>query len=163
MADIPQDWQAYARLQKKLSETSCVTIGSALEEALNVVHDPNFRPDAVLEADLRRIAASAARQDRHRQTLRRLMLAENLDGASWVSEDGDVAHASSLDDYVHARRELARLFATLREADWELLIGVASGDSYDDLAEQCSSTPSALRSRVCRLRQVIAPPADRDS
>ena len=73
-----------------------------------------------------------------------------------TDDEGEMSiGARCLDDAIHARRELARLAATLREPDWELLTGVAAGLSYDELAHQHASTSAALRSRVCRLRQAI--------
>lgn len=159
MADIPHLWEAYARLQGKLSSTNCITIGAALEEALNVVHQPDFRPESANETDLRRVAATAARKERHRALLRRRAQAQALSDAAATHADdqGEIGiGARSLDDAMHARRELARLAATLREPDWDLLTGVAAGVSYDELASQHASTSSALRSRVCRLRQTMA-------
>jgi hypothetical protein len=66
MADIPHQWEAYARFQNRLSSTHCITISAALEQALNVVHQPDFLPGNATEGDLRLAAATAARQDRHR-------------------------------------------------------------------------------------------------
>jgi len=159
MAAVPHQWEAYARLQRKLSSTNCVTIGAALEVALNVVDEPGFKPEAIAEVDFVRIAATAARQERHRALLRRRARAHALgdSAAMWVNGDGDVGiGARSLDDVVHARRELARLAAALREPDWDLLTAVAAGVPYDELAFEHESTSPALRSRVCRLRQAIA-------
>ena len=158
MADIPQLWESFARLQRKLSVTNCITIGAALEEALNVVHQPDFRPESANDTGLLRIAATAARQARHRALLRRRAQAEMLGDAAAAHTDdgGEIGFgARSLDDAIHARRELARLATILREPDWDLLTGVAAGETYDELALQHASTSAALRSRVCRLRQAI--------
>lgn len=158
MADIPHLWDAFARLQRKLSATNCITIGAALEEALNVVHQPDFRPESANETDLLRVAATAARQVRHRAFLRRRAQAEAFGdaAASHIDDGGEISiGARSLDDAIHARRELARLAAILRQPDWDLLTGVAAGETYDELALQHASTSAALRSRVCRLRQAI--------
>ena len=158
MADIPHLWGAFARLQRKLSATNCITIGAALEEALNVVHQSDFRPESANETDLLRVAATAGRQARHRASLHRRVQAEALgDAAESHADDGREIGigARSLDDAIHARRELARLAAILREPDWDLLTGVAAGETYDELALQHASTSAALRSRVCRLRQAI--------
>lgn len=157
MAEIPHVWEAYERLQRKLSSKNCIVTGAALEEALNVVHQPDFRPESTTEANLLRAAATAARQDRHRALLRRRFRAEALgDNAATDNDEGDVSiGALSLDDAIHARRELARLAAALSEPDWDLLTGAAAGISYDELALEHGATSSALRSRVCRLRQSI--------
>lgn len=157
MTDIPHPWGSYARLQRKLFSTNNVTIGAALEEALNVVHQPDFRPETITEVGLLRMTASAARQGRHRDALRRRARSETLDSA--IVPDSDDCEIGvgpmSLDDALHARRELTRIATILREADWELLIDVAAGLPYQELAVLHASTSTALRSRVCRLRQVI--------
>lgn len=158
MTEIPHQWAAYARLQSKLAATSSILSGRALEEALNVVHQIDFRPEAVAEDDLYRVAANAARQERHRGALRRQAQALALDEATAArqNDDGDTSTGvSSLDDALHARRELQRLSGCLAEDDWNLLTDVAAGIPYGELATQHSSTSAALRSRVCRLRQVI--------
>lgn len=160
MADIPHSWGTYARLQSKLSSTDCITTASALEEALNVVLQPDFRPESITDADLQRVAESAARRDRHRSTLVRGVIADKIAAArvTQSAESGDFevdAGPRSLDDEIHARRELARLKSMLREPDWELLTGVAAGISYEELAAEQAVSPAALRSRVCRLRRAI--------
>jgi hypothetical protein len=158
MAEIPHSWEAYERFQTKLSSTSCITIGAALEEALNVVLQPDFRPESTTETDLLRVAANAARQERHRLSLHRRAQAEARNGALKIGADdeGEMSvGARCLDDAIHARRELARLAAALRAPDWDILTGVAAGLSYDELAHQHASTSAALRSRVCRLRQAL--------
>jgi hypothetical protein len=60
-------------------------------------------------------------------------------------EGGVSLGARSLDDAIHARRKLARLAATLRKPEWDLLTGVAAGVYYDELALQHASTSLALR------------------
>lgn len=161
MAEIPHSWATYERLQSKLASTDCITAAAALEEALNVVLQPDFRPEAIADADLQRLAESAARRERHRASLVRDVIAERIAAAAAAApseESGDVefdAGPRSLDDEVHARRELARLKSMLREPDWELLTGVAAGLSYEELAAEHAVSPAALRSRVCRLRRAI--------
>lgn len=158
MAEIPHPWGAYARLQSKLLATTSIVTGDALEAALNVIHEPDFSASAPGEVDMLRLAANAARQERHRGVLRRQVQAAALDEetAARGSEDGGLSTgASCLDDQLHARRELQRLASRLPEDDWDLLTGAAAGVSYNDLAALHSSTSSALRSRVCRLRQAL--------
>jgi hypothetical protein len=161
MAYIPPSWEAYGRLQRKLSSTNCAAHAAALEEGLNVILQPDFVPGTVEEADFLRVAASAARQDRHRAMLRRRAQAAVPDTCPASSKMGDDEPdadtlGSALDDAMHARKELARLAATLREPDWELLTGVAAGVSYEELAREHASSAAALRSRVCRLRDALA-------
>jgi hypothetical protein len=156
MAGIPYSWDAYARLQFKLSITTSIIVDRALDAALNVVHQPEFNAELLSETDMLRMAANAARQERHRAVLRRHVQAGALDEAIAArgNDDDDVsAGAPSLDDQVHARRELEHLARQLSDDDWELLTDVAAGVSYDELANSYFSTSTALRSRVCRLRQ----------
>ena len=158
MAYIPPSWEAYERLQHKLSSTNCTAQAAALEEALSVILQPDFVPGSVDEAEFLRVAASAARQDRHRAAL--LRRAHAVAAGPCLPNTSDDkpesgSGASSLDDAVHARKELARLAAMLREPDWELLTGVAAGVSYGALAREHASSAAALRSRVCRLRDAL--------
>lgn len=158
MAEIPHPWGAYARLQSRLSATTSIVTGGALEAALNVIHEADFSAAALGEADMLRLASNAARQERHRSALRRQAQAASLDEETSArgSEEGGVSTgASTLDDQLHARRELQRLASRLPEDDWDLLTGAAAGVSYDELAILHASTSSALRSRVCRLRQAM--------
>ena len=158
MAEIPHSWGAYARLQSKLSATTSITFGGALEAALNVIHQPDFSAEAHAEADMLRVAANAARQERHRSALRRQAQAAALDEgtAARGNDDGGVSTgASSLDDQLHARHELQRILSRLADDDWDLLTGAAAGISYDELVASHASTSVALRSRVCRLRQAL--------
>lgn len=156
MAKIPPEWSAYARLQSKLAKTTSTTVGSALEEALNVIHQPDFSIGALSETDMLRMVANAARQERHRSALLRKAYSGELDeaiAARGIDDRGMSTGASSLDDQLHARRELQRVAERLPDDDWNLLVEVAAGVPYEELAESHSSTSAALRSRVCRLRR----------
>lgn len=158
MAEIPQSWGAYLRLQSKLSATTSIIIGDALEEALNIIHQPEFSVDTLAEADMLRLAANAARQERHRCALRRQVQDAALDEATAArgNDEGDISNGVvSLDDALHIRRELQRIAERLSEDEWDLMTGVAAGLSYEELAVLKSSTSAALRSRVCRLRRAL--------
>lgn len=161
MAAIPHLWDAYARSQHKLSSTRCIAFSAALEQALNVVHQPGFRPEDATDLSLHRTAANAARQGRHRAALRRkeqaTALGSNMGAISEADDCDGISPVGprSLDEALHARRELARLAAAVPESDWNLLTEVAVGVPYGALAMQCGSTSAALRSRVCRLRQTL--------
>lgn len=158
MAEIPHSWGAYAHLQSKLSATTSITFGGALEAALNVIHQPDFSAKALAETDLLRLGANAARQERHRGALRRQAQTAALDEETSArsNHDGGVSTGpSSLDDQLHARRELQRIASRLPDDDWDLLTGAAAGISYNELAASHASTSVALRSRVCRLRQTL--------
>lgn len=158
MAEIPRLWGAYAHLQSKLLGTSSITVGGALEAALNIVHQPDFIPEALAEATMQRLAANAARQERHRGALLRQVQETALENcvADRGSDDQDTpTGASLLDDQIHARHELRHIASKVDDEDWDLLTGVGAGISYDELAEAHASTASALRSRVCRLRHAL--------
>lgn len=158
MAEFPHAWGAYARLQTKLSLTTSIIAGGALEAALNVIHQPDFNVEALADADLLRRAANAARQERHRSALRWQAQVAALDEETAArSKDGggESTGASSLDDQLHARRELQRIESRLSEEDWDLLTDAAAGVSYDELVASHASTSAALRSRVCRLRRAL--------
>lgn len=158
MAAIPHPWSAYARLQAQLSLTRSAVHAGALEEALNIVHVPGFTADQLSEATLARLADNAERQDRHRASLLRLYRDAALEEATAArgNDGGDVfSGARSLDDAVHARRELQKIADHLPEDDWNLLVGASIGEEYQVLADRHASTPTALRTRVSRLRAAL--------
>lgn len=158
MASMPNPWGAYAHLQSQLSETRSVTYGGALEEALNIIHLPAFTADLLSEATLARLTENAARQDRHRASLLRLHQSTKLEEAAAArgNDGGDIfAGANSLDDAVHARRELQKIADHLPADDWNLLVDASIGEEYQALTERYASTPSALRSRVSRIRAAL--------
>lgn len=160
MADIPHYWEAYARLQHRLARTTCVRTAAALEAALNVVHRPDFKPEGFTHDILKGVADTAGRRERNQlQLLRRYAAPQQSGYVATPRGSEDVAievRPQSLDDEVHASRELVRIEAMVPEPDWELLMGVAVGASYEELAIELASSSGALRSRVCRLRQMIA-------
>ena len=158
MAAIPHPWSAYAHLQAQLSETRSAVHAGALEEALNIVHLPGFTADQLSEATVARLAANAARQVRHRASLLRLHQDAALEDATAAcgNDGGDIfSGARSLDDAVHARRELRKIADHLPDDDWNLLVGASTGEEYEVLAERHASTSSALRTRVSRLRTAL--------
>ena len=159
MAAIPHSWDAYGRVQTKLLRTRCIAIGAAFEEALNIVHAPGFQDGDATEPGMQRATATAARAARHRAVLRQrtkdVMLGDG--GEPGDDQDEPATGALSLDDAVHARRQLTRLAVTLPGPDWHLLLEVAEGTPYSVLAKQQSATTAMLRSRVCRLRAAIGP------
>lgn len=170
MADIPQSWAVYARLQQKVSTTTDVEHGATLEKALNVILEPDYSVEATTEADFLRAAATAGRQERYRAALRRQYCGDLPAGEPTVKAANDdnyhhaptMTHGTALDDNIHARRELARLALQLPAADLSLLAAVAEGISYNELARQHDRSPAALRTRVTRLRRTLcATPASR--
>ncbi len=160
MTDIPHCWEGYARFQRRLAKTTCVTTAAALEAALNVVHRADFKPKGFTDDVLKRVADTAGRRERDRLQLLRRYAASQQDGSSATPGGLEAAvtdiRPRSLDDAVHASCELSRLQTMMPAPDWELLLGVAVGASYEDLAVDLATSSCALRSRVSRLRQVIA-------
>lgn len=158
MAAIPHQWDAYASIQSKLAATNSIKFGAALEDALNVIHRKDFRAGEANELEMLGDAATAARRDRRREALCRQVKALSYDGNSPehpASNSDVVAYVPLPEDAFDVRRELLRISNSLSDRDWNLLIDVAAGASYSDLARSYSSTPTALRSRVCRLRQQV--------
>jgi hypothetical protein len=158
MAEIPQEWAAFAQLQNKLSLTHSVPIGAALEDALNVVHEPDFQPETLSAGALITRAATAARRERHRTAVRRTASISQLVPEASSNEEPawEIPASASVFDEVSARRDLARLSCRVDAQDWHLLVDVAVGETYDALALEYAATASALRTRVCRLRQRLA-------
>ncbi len=158
MAEIPHPWGAYVRLQSKLSTTTSIIYAGSLEAALNVIHQSDFSTEELSEDDMLRLAANAARQERHRSKLRRQAQAAALEeetAARGNDDDGVSTGAPSLDDQLHARLELRRICSRLPDDDWDLLTAAAAGVPYNELAVSHASTSTALRSRVCRLRRAL--------
>jgi hypothetical protein len=158
MAEVPHSWDAYVRLQSKLSTTTSINYAGALEAALNVIHQPDFSVETLDETDMLRLVANAARQERHRGALRRQAQTAALDEEPLARGDDSGTRstgASSLDDQLHVRRELLYIASQLPANDWDILTDVAAGISYNELAASHASTATALRSRVSRLRQTL--------
>jgi hypothetical protein len=153
----PQSWAAYARLQKKLQNTTDIEHAASLERALCLILEPDYSVVTTSEADFIRTAASAGRQERHRAQLRRIHaehIPVGLQNEGQV-EPGEAQSAISLEQEVHARRELRRLAATIGSEDWTLLLGVAIGMTYDELSDKHGAPAGTLRTRVARLRRAL--------
>ena len=163
MAHFPESWAAYGRLQQKLSTKTDIDHGAAIEKALNIILEPDYSVQATTEADFLRAAATAARQERHRAALRRKYRGELPTGEPTVEADyeddvqcaGPMSYSWSLDETVHARRELNRLSLQMPAVDFALLVAVTEGVSYRDLARQHGSSAEVLRTRVARRRRAF--------
>ena len=160
MAAIPHSWEAYARLQERLTKTTNIKKALAMEAALDVVHRADFQPAAFTDEVLKGVADTAGRRERDRvQLLCRFTASQHNRGFATNNESAGTisdAFSQSLDDQVHAASELSRLQAKMQMPDWRLLVGVATGASYEELSVELATSSGALRSRVCRLRQMIA-------
>ena len=138
MSDLSERWASYARLQACLAQRLDLdSVAWGLEAAL----DHLLQPDAV--SDIDRSARSGARKERHRARLRRIYLAPAVTSGSEVS------------DHIEALDLLRRLQNQVKPSDWSLLEAVADGHSYSTLAEVRRIEPGAIRTRVCRLRQIL--------
>lgn len=158
MLEIPQSWVAYASLQKKLSKTNSIEYGASLEAALCIILEPDYSVEATTESEYITAAASASRLERYRNQLRRQYLSDVPVGIR-DDENNGFSHyicGPSLEEEVHARRELARLASTVGTSDWTLLFGVAIGMSYEELAHTHNAPAGTLRTRVARLRRALS-------
>lgn len=158
MAAIPLDWRVFARMQEKASSTRSILASDAFDEALNIAHQLDFQPNLLTDEDMERRAANAARQGRHRKGLLHDLFLLRSDGGSRLDESGHQERIAdgptSLDDAIIARDQLWRLAHGMPTGDWKLLTDVADGNTYDQLANDHRTTSSALRTRVCRLREL---------
>lgn len=157
MAVIPHPWEAYGRLQERLAKTTNVKAAASMEAALNIVHRADFRPEECTQDVLKRGVDTAGRRERDQvRLLHRHAAAAPSELAPEDTDDASLRlQQQSLGDELDASRELVRLRSMMPAADWELLTGVAVGASYQELAFELATSPGALRSRVCRLRQTI--------
>jgi hypothetical protein len=143
----PDQWGAYARLQTVLADKPVVDghswgLEAGLDRHLAALGEPRDDDDAD------RAVRSESRRERHRARLRRVYLI-NLDGAP------------ELDAQLDARRTLYGMRDVLSDADWRLLVAVAEGRAYGELAAVFGASACCLRVRVLRLRREMhaAPPA----
>jgi DNA-binding NarL/FixJ family response regulator len=141
MADLPDPWIAYARLQSQLARTRHIDGYSwGLEAALN-----QAVAGASADADnLDRTVRSEARNERRRAVLRLI----------YLPSDG-VPRNPSPEDALDAGRLLHAVRLRLTPAQWRLLRAVGEGHEYKDIAAVANVAPGALRARVLRLRRTL--------
>lgn len=140
MAAIPQLWANYAQLQQRLASRSSIDDHSwGMEAQLDRLLEQPGCDDETLA----RVGASASRKARHRARLGRIYLTVQ------DSAPGPEAPAC-------ARRDLRSIRAAVNDNDWRLLVAVASGYGYDELAAERRVTTGSLRARVLRQRVRLA-------
>jgi hypothetical protein len=139
MADLPHPWDMYAQIQSKLSSLDTVNSSSwGLEAGLNHLCGLSGDSDANVSSTRKKMA-SASRRERHRRNL----IAKN-------AEPDSVRIVATIE----AANELDLIAKKMKPADFELLIGIANGDSYSVLSLRLGVRPDALRTRVSRLRSM---------
>lgn len=160
--EIPSPWAAYAHQQCKLSQTSRTDTGAAIESALNLILKADFPPDGIDNDVFERAAATAARQDRYRARLRRRYLgslnsgSDTEDSATWteLTVDGS-GGVDDLVNMIEARRQLQRIGARLGNVELSMLLDVAAGVPYDEIARTSGRSAGAIRTRVARIRAML--------
>jgi len=141
MADLPQPWRAYARLQIELSDNGKLDARYwGAEAGLNhfLVADPDSAPRP--DAEIARARSAGARRERSRSRWRAVHLEPFVQTA--VDPEPGLA----------ARRELRSLCSLTTPDEWALLCGLAIGHEYADLAQSRGSNPGASRLAALRLR-----------
>ncbi|HUR40050.1 MAG TPA: hypothetical protein VM240_02680 [Verrucomicrobiae bacterium] len=145
MNKLQQHWAQYAHIQSLLRDRSADDDrGRGYEAALDLIvstaGDDGGGPS---DNEIWRAVSAASRRARYqRALLNKYRTAEPANDATL--------------DQVHARQVLSELRRQVSRADWALLNAVASGKSYDALANRFKRTAGALRVRVMRLRQRLA-------
>jgi RNA polymerase sigma-70 factor (ECF subfamily) len=140
---MTERWQVIARHGERLKRTLAARLGERTDDAVQeaMVRATQSRPEpasAALRAWLARVATNLAidwwRRERRQGTID---LARHLE-----------AEPSPVVERVDLERALGRLSRT----DRELLLALASGFTYRDLAEREGATVEAIRQRVARAR-----------
>jgi hypothetical protein len=143
MADIPQPWRAYARLQKSLSRTSVVSDRSwGIEAGLNFLITEAALKSPPSDDDVSRSVQSESRRERNRLALRRYYIS---------AKEPAIDPVSILD----ARSELHIIRSKLSDADWGLMAAIGIGRDYSEISALLETSAVAARVRVMRLRQQI--------
>lgn len=137
MADIPQHWRDYMRLQTRLSQTKIVDSSSwGREAALNAL----LQDQQKITPDVDKIEASAARRERNHKHIDLHYLFPS-------------SHAFTLTEpAIHATIQLSQIRAKTLARDWKLLLDIGCGAKYSELSGKFGRTVGAVRVRVNRLR-----------
>ena len=139
MADIPLAWRDYAARQSDLKSRSSIDAFSwGMEEGLNFsLEGGNLDADP---GDVDRVVASAARRNRYARSL----LAKHV-------RIGEEVHDPT--SYLEARSSVSALQRSMPSDGLSLLVDLAAGAEYSDLAAQHRISAGALRTRAARARQ----------
>lgn len=135
--ELPQSWDAYARVQDKLDRCDAADdYAWGLEATLNRLLD-GLPPE-----ETARSVSSEGRKERHRARLRRVYLTGH-----YTSDDPESA--------LRVRDILRTIVTLVSAADWALLRSLAEGYEYNEVAAARRTTSGALRTRVSRLRRSL--------
>lgn len=143
--DLPHPWGEYARLQARSSRNFKIDSFSwGVEEEMNLFLDA---PSTYTPVDARRanrLRATVARRERFRASLRKAHEAE------LAPEPHDPTRQ------YEARESLELLEAAVTVPQWALIMSVAKGYEYTEIALKQSISIGAARAQMCRLRQQFA-------
>jgi hypothetical protein len=143
MATYSPDWDACASLQNQLSNTYIDGARSAgLEGALDSFVENAFQQRKNDSDELERAASTARRGHRRRTAL----MMRRYPPPTTVDPRPALEAASTL----------SRLERSIPHADWKLVVAIAEGQTYGDLAAQGRVTAQSLRVSVHRSRRRLA-------
>ena len=139
-------WDAYSRLQKRAKSTYTIDSKSwGLEEEMNFfLDDSDAYARGKSETQLKKANASAARRERARAQMRK------------KHEAGLAPEPVGPERQHDVREKLRFIEASIRPADWRVLIKVAQGHSHKEIASDTGIKPGTLRVMVSRLRAEAA-------
>ena len=141
MTDLPYPWSEYAHVQKRLSSRKAAddTAWGLEAAAGTLLANTDKQPEPGLPST-ERVIASGARRNRY---VRRLHIEH-----SFLTESGSNPIVG-----LEARADLSRLHSALPDRDMTLLLALASGHEYAELAASNRTSSQALRTRVTRVRR----------
>jgi len=148
MMKLPPHWQDYARIQREADRPRTNSRYWAIDEAADAVLDWITEPPgsaAANDAIIRNLFSNRAQKYRRRAQILHHQLTPLAAGTA----------VPSVSQQVEAMAELDRMRGTVSEADWDLLVAIAEGETYADLAECLGETVGALKMRVLRLRKQL--------
>lgn len=144
MKKLPQKWATYATLQADLLTSRRVSERSwGTEAALNELLCNHEKIDLLNSDSAERIAASRRRRERRRERLRLV----------YMSRLGEAVHP---EDALDARHRLNAIRLKTSPSDWSLLFQLGLGESYESISVTTRTTPGSLRTKVRRLRVILA-------
>lgn len=144
-SDVPYPWGLYQELQSRLDSCGRVTgavwgMEYGLDRLLATAEGGDV-PAADLQQEITKAVASAHWTERNRARLRRKYYAP-ADGIQ-----------PSIEAQVLAQIKLREIQDGVAAADWKVLLAVAFGFTYEQIAAgPRTTTVSAVRTRVSRLR-----------
>ncbi|HLG89120.1 MAG TPA: hypothetical protein VKZ79_18215 [Alphaproteobacteria bacterium] len=141
MADLPQPWRAYACLQAELARRSNLDACSwGIEAGLDHLASRDSFDDSSIGAEIAKARSTAIRRERSRARWRALRLAPVL------------PRNTAPELLLLARSDLRAMQSRVSASDWQLLLGLAEGEAYADLAPVAGKSAAALRVAATRLR-----------